>query len=157
MVQSKNKIKTAKAKSGPIHKKEAKESKSEQLIYKEELWQGPLPPPHYLEGYERIQKGLANRLVTDFEKQGNHRRIIEKTIVSSRIKQANRGQNWAGILSLVAIVGGIILILFDKKITGLAIIIVDITTLVGVFLYKDLKELYRRRLKHKEKNQSNKS
>jgi uncharacterized membrane protein len=41
-------------------------------------WQGPLPPPEILQGYEDAFPGAAERIFKMAEDQGEHRRELEK-------------------------------------------------------------------------------
>lgn len=44
----------------------------------ESSWQGPLPPPEILQGYEAAFPGAAERILRMAEDQGAHRRDMEK-------------------------------------------------------------------------------
>ncbi len=54
------------------------------------FYQGPLPPSSELKGYEETVPGAGNRIINQFEKQGEHRRKQEQTISKSRIGLADR-------------------------------------------------------------------
>ena len=69
-----------------------------------------------------------------FQKQVEHRINIETSVINANTDKAKRGQVLGFILCLTAIIGGTILICFDKDIYGLAAIITAITSLVIVFV-----------------------
>jgi hypothetical protein len=41
-------------------------------------YSSPLPPPEIIEGYEKVLRGSADRILTLTEKQSEHRRELEK-------------------------------------------------------------------------------
>lgn len=65
---------------------------------------GPIPSPKILRGYEEIHPGFANRIIEQFEKQGEHRREVEKQLVANDEKgnrRKNREVHFAQIGALV--------------------------------------------------------
>jgi uncharacterized membrane protein len=42
------------------------------------LYGGPIPPPEMLESYDKTLPGLANRIATNWENEGNHRHGMER-------------------------------------------------------------------------------
>lgn len=69
------------------------------------------------------------------EKQSAHRENIEARVIDGGVASQTRGSYFAFILSLVAIVGGFLLIEQGKDAEGLAAIITSLAALVGVFVY----------------------
>lgn len=74
-------------------------------------FQGPLPPPGFLEKYEQICPGAADRLLTLLEKQTSHRhhqehKALTASIVDAKDQRAerNRGQTHALIIALVSLI-----------------------------------------------------
>ena len=53
---------------------------------------GPIPSPKILKEYEEIHPGFANRIIEQFEKEGEHRREIEKQLVVN-YERGNRRKN----------------------------------------------------------------
>lgn len=51
------------------------------------------------------------------------------------VAKERRGQHYAFILGALAIIGGIVLIAYDKDVQGLVAIITTLVTLAGVFIY----------------------
>ena len=58
-----------------------------------EEFSGPLPHPDILEHYDRIVPGAAERILTKFEKQTDHRIKIEEQVISIA--------SWKEILGIV--------------------------------------------------------
>jgi uncharacterized membrane protein len=96
---------------------------------------GPLPPPHLLEKYNEIIPNGAERIMAMAEKQSAHREHLEAHVINGNVASQTRGSYFSFIISLVAIVGGFILIEQGKSATGLAAIITSLASLVGVFVY----------------------
>jgi len=53
-----------------------------QLIAQGRIVTGPLPSAEELQNYENVIPGLADRIVSQFELEGNHRRYIERRSVN---------------------------------------------------------------------------
>lgn len=147
MVQKKDSSSVVNKKQAVRRTSPKKDSTDTKIIY-QHTWSAPLPPPEYLAGYKKIHPDLANRLVLEFEKQGNHRRSVENDLIKARITQSKHGQNWAAIITLIGIICGTFLIYNDKKVYGLVLIILQMSSLVGTFLWRD----YKNRQEEKEVN-----
>jgi len=88
-----------------------------------------------LEQYDRVIPGGADRILRMAEKQLDHRQDLEGTVVKGNVTSQHRGQIFAFVLGLVAILGGIWLIAHDKSPEGLATIITALGGLAAVFIY----------------------
>lgn len=64
------------------------------------VWQGPIPPAHEMEHYERVMPGSANRILAMAESQTGHRQQLETTVVTGNIESERRGQRYG--LAVVA-------------------------------------------------------
>ena len=113
-------------------------------------FQGPLPPPEILEQYNRIVPNGAERIVSMAESQMRHRQTLESAVVNGNITAQSRGQTMGFILGLVAILGGIGLIAFNKNAEGLAAIITAFASLAGVFVYGRIEQRIERQQKRRE-------
>ena len=82
--------------------------------YYERYESGPLPSPEVLSEYDQVLPGLARRIVERWEREGEHRQRLESDIVRARIRLQGRGQIIAAAISIIAIVGGLVLILLGK-------------------------------------------
>jgi len=138
MVQKKDSSSVVNKKQAVRRTSPKKDSTDTKIIYKH-TWSAPLPPPEYLAGYKEIHPDFANRLIIEFEKQGNHRRSVENDLIKARTMLSKRGQNWAAVILLVSIICGTFLIYYDKKVYGLVLIILHISSIVGTFLWRDYK------------------
>jgi uncharacterized membrane protein len=65
-------------------------------------YRGPIPPPEMLWGYEKIVPGAAERILTQFERQSEHRREIERKMVSN-IARREMGSILVAALLIVAV------------------------------------------------------
>ena len=117
-------------------------------------FQGPLPPPEVLEQYSRIVPNGADRIVAMAESQMRHRQSLESAVVNGNITAQRRGQGMGFILGLVAILGGIGLIAFDKDASGLSAIITAFVALAGVFIYGRVEQRRERERKREELRQA---
>jgi len=68
------------SKKGLQKKKETQQNKLIMAI-RGESFSGPLPPPQYLERYNNVFPGLADRITTMAERQSQHRQIMEKRLL----------------------------------------------------------------------------
>ena len=61
-------------------------------------WAGPLPPPSLLAEYDAIVPGFAERLLSNYEQEGEHRRSLERADqeVESESIRANADSNKRG-------------------------------------------------------------
>jgi uncharacterized membrane protein len=87
---------------------------------------GPLPPPEVLAGYNDALPNGADRIVKLAEEQAAHRRRLE-----------SRGQLLLFAFAVVALVGGIVLIALGESAGGLVPIIGAIGGLGGLFVYRE--------------------
>lgn len=99
------------------------------------FWEGPLPPPNALREYEEIIPGSANRILESVEKQQEHSRNMERTVITGNSKRAYLGLFFGFIISILGIGGGIYLIATGHDWAGLSLAGINLTGLVGVFVY----------------------
>lgn len=89
---------------------------------------GPIPPPELLGQYEEVCPGSADRILTQFEEQGRHRRKIENRVVWNNTVSSILGQITGFVLLAGAIGGGVFLLYNNKPVEGLGSIV---TAVVG--------------------------
>jgi uncharacterized membrane protein len=92
-----------------------------------------LPPPDELERYEAMHSGTTQIILETYVSQVNHRMTLEKSVIESDNKRANRGQVISSILGLLCIVSGSILTYLGKDAVGLSLIFGSIGTLLTAF------------------------
>jgi len=103
--------------------------KHSQLHSISQVWQGPLPPPSALKGYEEVLPGAANRIIKMAERQVAHRQKLEKEQLEKVYQVQSRGQHYALIIVGGVTFGGMFLISYGFEISGL---LVYGTTLIGL-------------------------
>jgi len=100
---------------------------------RQEIYSGPLPRPEDLGRYNEICPGAADRIITVFEKQSEHRRGLEEKVVTSNIRNERLGQKLAFTLALVVICSGVYLLATGKNVIGLTTTLTPLAVLTGVF------------------------
>jgi uncharacterized membrane protein len=83
-----------------------------------------------LSEYEQVVPGLAERIVTMAETEGNHRRSIEGRLV----RLSERGLATGFILALVSVLGGLVLLWNGNTLEGLAPLVLAIAGVVTVLV-----------------------
>ncbi|HEV8657624.1 MAG TPA: DUF2335 domain-containing protein [Thermoanaerobaculia bacterium] len=101
-------------------------------------FEGPLPPPAVLSGYNQALTDGAERIFRMAEKNQEHRHELETKVIEGNVRAQSRGQWFMFFISVLAITGGVYLISIGKDATGLGIIIGDLVGLVGLFVYADV-------------------
>lgn len=85
-------------------------------------YEGPLPPPQIISGYEDVVSGSAERILKMAEDNQVHRITWEKKALNASISSTKRSQ-WMGFgLSLVAICAATFLAINDAIIAGSIIV-----------------------------------
>ena len=93
-----------------------------------------LPPPAFIEHYERTLPGSADRIFTMAESQGKHRMGLESRVIEADIGSARLG-TWLGFCLSVLIIGVAGFLIYQGKDTlGLGLIGADVTALIAVFV-----------------------
>jgi uncharacterized membrane protein len=97
-------------------------------------FQGPIPPPSIIEGYERVLPGSGQTIIEEFKKEGEHRRDIEKALAKHSMSISRRAQLYALLLGMTGLGGGIYLCATGNNVGGLGMVGVSLATLVTAFL-----------------------
>lgn len=105
-----------------------------QIHRTEETHSGPLPAPRTLREYDTIIPNGAERIVTVFEKQADHRMSLEKIVVGRQTFQSLLGQIFGFIIAIVFLIAGIYLVINGFETAGIAIFGLDIVGLAAVFV-----------------------
>lgn len=93
-------------------------------------WDGDYPPPSIIDGYENVQKGLADRIFKMAEADLAHGHFMERRLAD----YVTRGQFYGFMLATVSITGSVLLIYNDKQIAGSALGAAVIIPLVTLFV-----------------------
>ncbi len=96
---------------------------------------GPIPSPEVLAKYEAINPGIVDVIINTYQAQVAHRIEIEKSVIESQNKLSHKGQNYAFLISVIAIICGTFLILNGKNIFGIISIVSALAGLTSAFIY----------------------
>ncbi len=110
-------------------------------------WQGPLPHPDWLAGYEKVVPGLADRLMQCFENQVRHRIAIEGTAINGNVKAQNNGQWFAFVIALSILAFAFYLASLGHVGWGIALTMTDLAALAGTFIYGRYSQTQERKTK----------
>ena len=104
-------------------------------------FEGPLPHPKTLAGYERIEPGTANRIICLAENEARHRHEMEHKMLDAEIagnrKEASEvfiGQLFGFVIAISTIVGGVYTAVNGAEWPGAVIGSTGVTGLVSVFV-----------------------
>lgn len=108
----------------------------------QQMFSGPIPPPEILAQYDKLQAGLAERIVRMAEIQGEHRREQESKALTAQIAQierrdheAKRGQIFAFIIAISAIALGAFASIMGATVTGSIIGGLGLGGIITTFVY----------------------
>lgn len=96
---------------------------------------GPIPSPQDLAHYESVIPGLADRLISRFEKQSDHRMSMEREVTRADAKRANCGLAAGFSVAVVTLVSSTICILHGHDWSGTILGGGTLASLVGTFVY----------------------
>jgi len=96
-------------------------------------FQGPLPPPQILDQYNQIVSGSAERIISLWEGQVQHRQGLEKKVIIADIEQAKFGAILGFIIAISAIGSGTFLAYIGRPSEGIAAIITALAGIIGVY------------------------
>lgn len=95
---------------------------------------GPLPDSETLSEYNSIVPGSADRIITVFEKQADHRMGLEKKVIGRQTFQSGVGQIFAFLIGMGALGGGVWCILQGHDAAGTAVVSGGLLSLGAAFL-----------------------
>lgn len=98
-------------------------------------YSGPLPPAQQLAEYEAILPGAADRIITVFEKQAQHRMNSEATVIHGDIRRATTGLWLGAVVAITLGVGSLVIIDRGHPVEGLIGLGIDGGSIVGTFVY----------------------
>ncbi len=93
------------------------------------VFQGPLPHPEILAGYDRVLPGAAGRIITMAEKNQAHRHSLEAKVIPAGVVSERLGQILGFVLYIATLASGTFLISTGKDTAGLT----ELLTSTGVF------------------------
>lgn len=92
-------------------------------------------PPRMLLAFDQAVPRAAGRILRKAEKQAEHRRSIESALVEAGVDWQERGQTYALVVVMTALIGGMVLVVLDRPIWGLGTVITAVGALAGSFLW----------------------
>lgn len=98
-------------------------------------FQGPLPPPDFLERYEETLPGAAERILRMAELQLDHRHQYEDFAIKSDSKRADRGLLLGTLVAVMALGVAAYALFLGQPLIGAAIGIADIVGIAGVYVH----------------------
>lgn len=112
-------------------------------------YSGPLPPPEILQAIDDACPGGADRIITQMEEQGRHRRNLETIVITGDDRREDKGQIFGFILCMTVLIGGIVLLALGISIAGYISLIAGLGIPAGLFVYKKIEA--KQELKKKRK------
>lgn len=103
------------------------------VFQKLEFFQGDLPHPDILAGYDRLCPGAAEKIINNGIAESEHRREMEKTLMEERRADRRLGVILGFILALLIIIVGAFLIYKGKTVVGSILSGVTALGIVGLF------------------------
>jgi uncharacterized membrane protein len=93
------------------------------------------PSPEQLKEYESVMPGLAQRLITQAEKQTDHRIEMESKLVASGIRKSTLGLIFGFLIGSIGIGGGFYLTAIGYNVIGIVFSSATLVSLVSSFIY----------------------
>lgn len=104
------------------------------ILQKIQSFSGPIPHPELLEGYERVQPGLAERIVAMAEKEQTMQLECDKAYVEGPIKATRRGQ-WMGFaIAIVFVIAATVLGILGRTAVAITLGGGTLVALVTIFV-----------------------
>lgn len=97
-------------------------------------YRGPTPPPAWLERYEQIVPGSAERMINVAIKASNARIEGASKSNESEIQLKKRAQIFGFAIAVVALVFGFVLAVRGDSVEGFALIVIGAASVVGTFV-----------------------
>ncbi len=98
------------------------------------VFQGPLPPPEILAGYDSVLPGAADRIITMAEKNQEHRHRLEAKVIPAGIKSERLGQILGFVLYLATIASGTYLVGQGRDTAGIVEMLASTTVFAGIYV-----------------------
>lgn len=130
-------------------------SAAEAVVLRRETWveasySGPIPQPAMLRAFDEVLPGAAHRILTMAEEQQSHRHLLERTTVLGD----SRRSNWGLVAGFVVALAGFVLVAFlayvDQPLIAGIIGVLDISSIVLVFVAGSRQRRSERELKWRQ-------
>lgn len=107
---------------------------SQHYVSSTSVFQGPLPPPEILAGYERALPGAADRIVTMAEKNQAHRHALEAKVIPAGIASERIAQVLAFVLYLATIGSGTYLVGTGRDVAGITEMLASTAVFAAIYI-----------------------
>lgn len=97
-------------------------------------YQGPLPPPFMIEGYERHHPGFLNELLERSRDAQRHVHEMDELEIRGQFSYLDRGQKFGFVVALAAIVGAVVCAALGQWQIGVALGLTGLAPVIGHFL-----------------------
>lgn len=108
------------------------------LLSFQQVFQGPIPHPDILRGYEKVAKGSANRIISMAEKEAAHRHYIEERAAKDESRDSLLGIIAAVIISVAILICGTVIVIkvpsVGGVISGSLLNLAGLATIASTFL-----------------------
>lgn len=101
-----------------VKKSDIPEPKKEEVIATMEMYNGPIPHPDILAGFDKFDKGAAKKIIDNGIAESLHRRKMENRLLNRENSMYTINRTLGFILAIVIIGGGFYLILNNHPIIG---------------------------------------
>lgn len=101
-----------------VKKSDIPEPKKEEVIATMEMYNGPIPHPDILAGFDKLDKGAAKKIIDNGIAESLHRRKMENRLLNWENSMYTINRTLGFILAIVIIGGGFYLILNNHPIIG---------------------------------------
>jgi len=105
------------------------------IVVSHEAFQGPLPHPNILRGYQEILPDAADRIFKLTEKEFEHRHRMEDKALTGAIDRDKRGQHYGLAAAIITVFFAFILGLFGHDVLAGSIIAI-VVALVAIFVLR---------------------
>lgn len=109
------------------------ESKRQVVLQKLEIYQGDLPHPDILKGYNELYPEAAKKIIDNGISETEHRRKMEEKYLNGNISAHKLGQIFGFIVALVIVLSGVFLIFTGHGISGTLLTGTTAVALIGLF------------------------
>lgn len=98
-------------------------------------YSGPLPLPSFLQAYENVLPGSAERILQIAEQQSAHRRDVVASLVAAEVFRSRWGLWLGAAVAAAFLIAATVMVLAGHPWPGTIVGAADIAGVVGVFVY----------------------
>lgn len=125
-----------------------KDGNSLSVSYAEE-YEGLIPHPKLMEQWDKLIPGSAEKIFNRFERQSDHRMDIENRVIKANNFKQYIGPVFAFLISVLAIGGGIYIVLNGNAGLGGTLTFAGLGTVIAPFLVNSFKSSKNKNIQNK--------